>query len=268
MDSNLLVNMQVPQPEQTLFKSAAGALNTAKAFQIDSADMRDLAARELTKVKGLQKDVDSQRKGITGPIDVAKKAVMDLFRAPTDFLDQAEIILKRAIGDYDRIESQRRIAEQAALEEAARKERARMEQEAAAAAAATRVEAERIQAEADAAAASGKTEDAARLAAEAQSRIAQGAAEVETMQLTSLLISTPVIEAVRQTKGVSTRLVWKAEVSDKLAFVRYVAAHPEYIDLIDANMPAVNKIALALKGNCPLDGVRVFEESVIAARAA
>lgn len=33
-------------------------------------------------------------------------------------------------------------------------------------------------------------------------------------------------------------------------------------------MPAINKIALALKKNCPLDGVRVFEDDVIAARAA
>ena len=47
-----------------------------------------------------------------------------------------------------------------------------------------------------------------------------------------------------------------------------MAEHPEYVDLLDANMPAINKIALALKKNCPLEGVRVFEDPVIAARAA
>lgn len=266
--SRPLVNLQVSQPDQALFKSAINALNTAKAYEIDSADMRDLAARELTKIKTLQKDVDTKRKGITAPIDAAKKAVMDLFRAPTEYLEQAEVLLKTSIQKFDRAEEQRRIAAQAALEEAARQERARLEQEAAARDAAARAEAAEIQRKADEAAAAGKAEDAARLASEAQSRVEQGAAEVTMLQQTATLVSAPVAAAPRVTAGVSTRKVWKAEISDKLALIRYVAEHPEYVDLLDANMPAVNKIALALKANCPLAGVRVFEDAVIAARAA
>src|SRR5439155_185399 len=46
-----LVDLKVNQPDQALFKSAINALNTAKAYDIDSPDMRDLAARELTKIK-------------------------------------------------------------------------------------------------------------------------------------------------------------------------------------------------------------------------
>jgi hypothetical protein len=266
--SQPLVNLQVSHPDQALFKSAINALNTAKAYEIDSADMRDLAARELTKIKTLQKDVDTKRKGITAPIDAAKKAVMDLFRAPTEYLEQAEVLLKGSIQRFDRAEEQRRIAEQAVLEEAARQERARLEQEAAARDAASRAEAAEIQRKADEAAAAGKAEDAARLASEAQSRVEQGAAEVTMLQQTAMLVSAPVAAAPRVTAGVSTRKVWKAEISDKLALIRYVAEHPEYVDLLDANMPAVNKIVLALKANCPLAGVRVFEDAVIAARAA
>ncbi len=268
MDSQPLVNLQVSHPDQALFKSAINALNTAKAYEIDSADMRDLAARELTKIKTLQKDVDGKRKSITSPIDAAKKAVMDLFRAPLEYLDQAEVILKGSIQTYDRAEEKKRLAEQARLEEAARQERAKLEQEAAACEAAARAEAEQIQKAADEAAAAGKAEDAARLASEAQSRVEQGAAEVTMLQQTATLVSAPVAAAPRKTAGVSTRMVWKAEVSDKLALIRYIAEHPEYVDLLDANMPAVNKIALALKANCPLKGVRVFEDAVIAARAA
>ncbi|AOJ69362.1 hypothetical protein [Burkholderia savannae] len=268
MDTQPLVNLQVPQPEQTLFKSATNALEMAKAYTIDSADMRDLAARELTKIKGLQKDVEAKRKGITQPIDAAKKAVMDLFRAPTDYLEQAEALLKKAIQGYDREQERLRIAEQARLEEAARQERARLEQEAAAREAAAQAEAQAIQRQAEQAAAAGDVESAARLNAEAESRVEQGAAEVATLQTTATLVTAPVVAAPVRTAGVSTRKVWKAEVSDKLALIRYVAAHPEYVDLLDANMPAVNKIALALKKNCPLDGVHVFEDDVIAARAA
>ncbi len=202
------------------------------------------------------------------PIDNAKKAVMDLFRTPTDYLEQAESILKGAISKFDREETQRRIAQQAAAEEAARKERARMEAEAAARAAAAQAEADAIQQQADAAAANGQAEEAARLAAEAGSRVEQGVAEVQMLQQTATLITAPIVAAAPKTAGVSTRKVWKAEVSDKVELVRFVAAHPEYIGLLDANMPAINKIALALKENCPIKGVRVFEDSVIAARAA
>ncbi|ABN87738.1 hypothetical protein X880_6062 [Burkholderia pseudomallei MSHR4032] len=268
MDTQPLVNLQVPRPEDALFKGAERALASAKAFEIDCAEVRDLAVQDLTKIKGLQKDLDTKRKAITQPIDAAKKAVMDLFRAPTDYLEQAEALLKKAIQGYDREQERLRIAEQARLEEAARQERARMEAEAAAREAAAQAEAQRIQREAEQAAAAGDVETAARLNAEAESRVEQGAAEAATLQQTATLITAPVVAAAPQTKGVSTRKVWKAEISDKLALVRYVAAHPEYVDLLDANMPAINKIALALKANCPLDGVRVFEDNVLAARAA
>lgn len=267
MDSQPLVDLKVPQPEQAVFKSAINALNMAKAYQIDSADMRDLAARELTKIMTLKKSVDEQRKSITKPIDAAKNAVMDLFRTPTQYLEQAEVILKGSIQTFDRAEEQKRLAEQARLEEAARVERARLAAEAAAREAAARDEARKIQAAADAAAAAGRAEEAARLAAEAESRVEQGAAEVATLQQTSTLITAPMTAAPKKTAGVSTRKLWKAEVADKLALVRFVAEHPEYVDLLDANMPAINKIALALKTNCPIKGVRVFEDSVIAARA-
>jgi hypothetical protein len=263
-----LVNLQINQPEQVLFKKAANALNLAKAYEIDSADMRDLAAQELTKVMGLKKDVDTKRKSITQPIDAAKKAVMDLFRTPTEYLEQAEVLLKGAIQRFDRAEEQKRLAAQAALEAAARQERARLAQEAAAREAAAQAEAAEIQRKADEAAAAGRAEEAARLTSEASSRVEQGAAEVTMLQQTATLVTAPMTAAPRKTAGVSTRMVWKAEVSDKLALIRYVAEHPEYVDLLDANMPAVNKIALALKANCPLKGVRVFEDAVIAARAA
>lgn len=268
MDTKPLVNLQVPQPEQALFKQATSALEMAQAYTIDSPQVRDLAARELTKIKGLQKAVEETRKGITQPIDAAKKAVMDLFRAPTTYLDQAEVLLKKAITTYDREQERKRIEEQAKAEELARQERAEMEARAAAAAAAAEAEAQEIQRKAQAAAAAGDVEAAARLNSEAESRVEQGAAEAATLQQTATLITAPVVASIPQTKGVSTRMVWKAEVTDKLALVRFVAAHPEYVDLLDANMPAINKIALALKKNCPLDGVRVFEDAVLAARAA
>lgn len=268
MDSPNLVDLKINQPDQAVFKSAANAFEMAKAYEIDSPEVRDMAAGELIKIVTLKKSVDSQRKAITVPIDNAKKAVMDLFRAPTDYLEQAEVILKGAIQKFDRAEQQKRIAQQAALDEAARKERTRFEQEAAAREAVAQAEAIALREKATEAMAAGNVEEAAWLAEEANGRAEQGAAEVATLRMTSQLVTAPVVTAAPKTAGVSTRKVWKAEVSDKLALIRYVAEHPEYVDVLDVNMPAVNKLVLALKANCPLAGVRVFEDSVIAARAA
>ncbi|WP_413194530.1 hypothetical protein [Pararobbsia alpina] len=261
-------NLQISQPDAALFKAASNALNTAKAYEIDSHEMRDLAAGDLVKVKAKQKELEAHRKSLTQPLDAVKNGIMDIFRAPTAYLEQAETILKKAIGDYDRDEERKRIAEQARLEEAARVERARLAAEAAAREAAALDEARKIQAAADEAAAAGKAEEAARLAAEAESRAEQGAAEVETLQQTAALVTAPIATAARKSAGVSTRKVWRTEVNDKLALIRYVAAHPEYAELLEPNMPAINKLGLALKAACPIEGVRVFEDAVLAARAA
>jgi hypothetical protein len=268
MDSPNLVDLRIEQPDQALFKSAINALNMAKAYEIDSPVVRDMAAGELVKIVTLKKRVEEQRKAITKPLDTAKSAVMDLFRPPTTYLEQAESILKGAISTFDRAEQQRRIAEQARLDEAARQERGRLAQEAAAREAAAEAEAIALREKATEAMAAGKVEEAARLAEEANGRAEQGAAEVATLQMTSQLVTAPMSAAPRKTAGVSSRKVWKAEVDDKLAFIQFIAAHPEYLELVEPNMPAVNKIALALKANCPLKGVRVFEAEIIAARAA
>ena len=43
----------------------------------------------LKEIKATSKILADKRKGITGPLDVAKKAVMDLFRKPIDALSKA-----------------------------------------------------------------------------------------------------------------------------------------------------------------------------------
>ncbi len=45
-----LVNLHVSHPDQAVFKSSLNALNMAKAYEIDSADVRDMAAKELVKI--------------------------------------------------------------------------------------------------------------------------------------------------------------------------------------------------------------------------
>ncbi len=66
-------------------------------------------------------------------------------------------------------------------------------------------------------------------------------------------------------EGVSFRENWRAEVIDKEAFVRAVAAKPELINLIDPNPTALGHLARAHKRELDIPGVRVWCELSVAA---
>lgn len=55
-------------------------------------------------------------------------------------------------------------------------------------------------------------------------------------------------EAPRAVAGASVRKNWKARVIDKMALVRFVAAHPEYENLLEVNQSAADKQAKSLEG--------------------
>ncbi|MBU6488280.1 MAG: hypothetical protein KGQ57_10675 [Burkholderiales bacterium] len=264
-----LVDLRFNRPPATLQKSAQDALATAKAYVIDSPEMYEMAAGELQQIKTLQKGVEKQRTDITGPMNAALKAVNALFKAPSDWLDQAEAVLKRSMLGYQQAEEAKRREAQRIAEAAAAAERARIAAAAAAAEAAARAEAEALRKQAEEAKKQGDVESAARLASQAESRVEEGAVTTQELAQTKELISAPTVEkAIPKVSGLSMRRVWKVEVTDKLAFVKYIAEHPEYLELVEPNMPAVNKLGLALKKSCPLEGVRVYEDEQLASRAA
>lgn len=264
-----LVDLRFNRPPATLQKNAQDALATAKAYVIDCPEMYELAAGELQQIKALQKGVEKQRTDITGPMNAALKAVNALFKAPSDWLDQAEAVLKRSMLGYQQAEEAKRREAQRIAEAAAAAERARIAAAAAAAEAAARAEAEALRKQAEEAKKQGDIESAARLASQAESRVEEGAVTVQELAQTKELISAPTVEkAIPKVSGLSMRRVWKVEVTDKLAFVKYIAEHPEYLELVEPNTPAVNKLGLALKQACPLAGVRVYEDEQLASRAA
>jgi colicin import membrane protein len=66
--------------------------------------------------------------------------------------------------------------------------------------------------------------------------------------------------------GVSSRKTWKAEVTDPVAFVKYVAEHPEHVNLLQVNMTQLNALARAMQENLKIPGVRVFQDRTHAVR--
>jgi hypothetical protein len=74
-----------------------------------------------------------------------------------------------------------------------------------------------------------------------------------------------VVECTPRVEGVSFRENWRVEVIDKAAFVSAVAARPELINLVEANLAALGHLARAQKGALDIPGLRVWGELSVAA---
>lgn len=231
--SEIITRITAPD-EQALTLDAQQALDLARSMVIDCPPMLDLAAAELREVKRKAKALEEQRMELTRPLDATKKGIMDLFRAPLDYLTQAEAAIKRAIATYQhKIEDERR-AEAAKAAEAARKE------------------AEKLAAQAARAEAAGRMERAAELSARA---------EAATM-------ATPLVTAAPKAAGVSMRKVYRAQVTDKVELLRFVLSTPMFMNLITVDESALNALAKAQKESFQLPGCKLVVEDVVAARAA
>jgi hypothetical protein len=160
-------------------------LSTAKEFKIATNVSYQLAGEELKKIKGAAKRLEDLRTSITKPMDAAKKAVMDLFRDPSDWLANAERVIKGAM-----------VAYQEELQRQAREERERAE-------AAARAEQERLAAASARAAERGEMERADSLQAQA-----------EAVQPVAIVREAPKVS------GISFREVWKFEITDPAAIPR------------------------------------------------
>lgn len=304
--------ISIATPDATaLNKSAETFLVTARSLEIDSPDMYQMAAGELQQIKRKAKDLEEQRVGLVTPLNGVVKKINDMFRAPLEFLSQAEATIKGTMITYDR-EQERKVAEERRkAEEAAARERARLQAEAAAAAAKVKAEEDRLRAEAEAAERkaqqardeearlrreaeeAGRAGDRARAAeleakAKAESATAQAAditaakaeskadskgEEVRAEELrgqAAMVQAAPVsiTSATPKVSGVHGKTKWKGKVTNKMKLIQFVAANPQFVELVDANESAINKMAGALKAAMIVEGVEVYEERQIAARAA
>ena len=236
---------------------AAGALAEARAIEIDSDSMYEIAGEELQAVKKRGADLEAKRKSITGPLDEAKKSIMDLFRPAQEFCDEAEGVIKVAMVAYKRKQ------EQIALE-------ARIEQERLAKIESERVEALAKEARERAAALRLEAANAETMDAESETLDKAYAAEQQAAEFEASISVTPVatIAPAPKAKGVSMRDKWSAECTDKLALLKHVLERPELVHLLIVDQSALNKMASAQKDAFRLPGVRLLKGSIIAARKA
>lgn len=285
-----------PVAALTLPDSAAltGRAQRALAFidsiEIVSDETYGLAADELRVIKTRIAALEDQRTGITGPINAALKAINNLFRGPAEVLGQAESMLKRKMlgwqAEQERIAAEaRRVAEEAAaaqrraLEaEAAQAQReAQAQQQAAAQAAQAQRDAEAATAAAvvagDAEAArkaQADAEAAAQAQALAQAATQRAQAQAAQAATAAQIVTAPVVHIAPPPKaaGISTSSKLDFEVTNLLALVQHIAAHPELIALLRTDEVRLRGYVKGLGAACSLPGVRVVSMQTMSARAA
>jgi hypothetical protein len=215
-----------------LARPGAAALELVEAFAVVDDATYTLAGEELQAIQKRAATLDAQRKVITKPMDDAKRAVMDLFRAPVETLEQAAGILKRKMLEYSTEQQRKAREQQLAAERAAQQER------------------ERLEAEAQALKAEGRAGEAA-----------------VKEQVAAMVVAAPapVPAAAPKVAGVKTTTTVDFEVVDLLALVQHVAQHPELVNLIVADSTKLRAYVRGLGMATALPGVRVFEKNGIAA---
>ena len=119
-----------------------------------------------------------------------------------------------------------------------------------------------------------KREEERRLA-EAVALEAEGIAEAdegkiaEAEQMIEEPVETPVVTVAKATpkvEGISYREQWNVEVVDLFALIRHVAQHPEFTNLLQPNMTALNAQARSLKDHFRIPGIKAFAKKLVAAR--
>ena len=222
----------IGRPDPALIQSAEEHLALARsAPAIRTLEECERAAERLRAIKVAARELEEVRLRITRPLLDAQRAVNELFRGPQTTLGEAEALLKRSILGFQDAEEAKGRAMEAAAAEALRREREKLEEKATKAEAAGRFE------------------------------------RADALRSSAATLPLAIPQPTARPAGLATRSTWRAEVIDKAVLVRYVAEHPEWLSLIDANAAALNGLARAQKSALSIPGVRVVEEKQLAARA-
>ena len=213
---------------QTLMMEAQAARNTADLLVILDDQGLEIAKNEMNAMTKQIKLLESKRKELTGPLDQAKKGIMDLFREPVESYKESVKIIKAGIAEYLR-QKERKAAE------------------------------ERAKAEAVAA--------AERKALEEKVKAAECAEQAEAYQkAASLVVAGPTKTQVKKVQGMSTQKRWRARVYNLSAFLAHAATHPELIDCVEIKQGSLERFISATGGTIAIPGVEAYQQTIVTSR--
>lgn len=274
-----------PQDQQAILQGASHALAEAQGIVIDSNLMYEEAAGTLATIKGSIKQIEEAKESLLKPVRAIDRAIRDLFDPALNARKEAESTIKRSMLTYTADQERQQQEDRRQAEDAARREREKLEAQAAAERAKAEAEAaeKRRQAEEAAAAhraalAAGNAKEAAKAAAaaarareEADAKEAAGLRQQAELNERAQLISVQAETVdVAKVKGASVRKKWKAKVTDKAKLIAFIGANPQFLNLVEIDESALNKMAGAMEKNleATLPGVETYQESILGSRSA
>lgn len=242
--------------------TAASALEVARAYKAVDQASYTAGAELLKTVKGAQKKLADKKSGIVAPLNVALKAVRDLFRSPEDQLEEAEGLIKRSLISYQDEQERQRVAEQRRLDEEARRRREALEAQERAARAKAEAEraagnlkaAERLEQKADL-----KADTAATVIAPTVQREAPRVAGVQTREHWYAVVTALEDLIVAVAVGIVRRR------ADGAQLIGLVTNMPEVPTMaLEANMKFLNTQAKAMRKELRYPGVNSVKDNIIA----
>lgn len=223
--------MSITTPEIT--SEVTSIAEAARAVVVKTSSDYEAAGGRLQLIKGLMAKIAST---FDPHIKRAHEAHKALLREKADAeapLAAAERVYKGAMLTFQQDQEAERRRLEAIAQEAARKERERLET---------------LAAKADD---KGKTERA------------------DALRNQAAAVPTPVVRVeTPKVSGISTRTVWRAEVTDKRKLIAAVAAGTVPQSALDVNMAFLNQQARSLKSEFAYPGVEAVEDQQIASRSA
>lgn len=202
----------------------------AEKLKIKNNEEYNGAAEKLKEIKAKNKELETERKGLTDPLEKTKKRIIALFKRPQDVLSRAEGIIKGALIDFQDEQEKIRLDEERKAQEKSRKE-----------------EEKRI----------------SRLSAQMNNAMEKGndikADRIQQQMEDNSLQPLPVVESkTEKVEGISSRKLCRYRIKDISLIPR---------EWMMANDAMLKKYAEATKGKIPIPGIEFYEEKIISARS-
>lgn len=221
-------------------------------MKVNTQQTYEFAAALRGDMKKMLKEVDEKRKAITSPLDVAKKAVMELFKPVETGLDNCirhvdGLLISYTTGQEKiRLEQEEKLRKQAEAEERKQREAKEAQERA------WREKQEAAQKEAERLAKAGKQAEAAKATAEAE-KAAQKAEERRQQAAEVQVVAPTLASSVGKVEGLSFRTNWKMRILDVSLIPR------EYLIPDEKKL---NNLSVSSQGSLKIPGVEFYSEKI------
>lgn len=96
-----VIKIQDSQPHlKTAESESKGILEVIKDFQVEEEEDFSFLSETLRDVKKSWKDLETEKKTVTDPLNATLKKVRSWFKPAQDYLKKAELLCKKKLSDY------------------------------------------------------------------------------------------------------------------------------------------------------------------------